>query len=181
MLITDLHLIPQSDVKGTINELESSKNFLERSEAPPRQHRDHYANPPDDTEDPNSDYDGTNDDSRRGRSKLERWTSHKERDYTAISTSLRAPEAAVPSESNTNTSSSNPKKAIGDEAAGPASSDNRHLDTVERLKRRSERFKLPMPGEKEAAPTRQADNEMTTCEAEVKLERPPRKRRWTGN
>jgi hypothetical protein len=64
---------------------------------------------------------------------------------------------------------------------GLASSDNRHLDTVERLKRRSERFKLPMPGEKETAPTRQADNEITTGETKVKPERPPRKRRWTGN
>jgi hypothetical protein len=168
------------DVKGTINEQESSKSFSKQSEAP-RPHHDHYANPPDDTDEPNSDHDGANDDSRRGRSKLERWTSHKERDYTAISTSLRASEAAVPSESSLNTSSSNPKKATGDEAMGLASSDNRHLDTVERLKRRSERFKLPMPGEKETAPTRQADNEITTGETKVKPERPPRKRRWTGN
>jgi hypothetical protein len=169
------------DVKGTINEQDSSKKISEQSEAPPRMHHDHHANLPDDTEDRNSDYDGANDDSRRGRSKLERWTSNKERDYTAISTSLRASEAAVPREPSLNTSSSNPKKTTGDEAMGLASSDNRHLDTVERLKRRSERFKLPMPGEKETAPTRQADNEITTGETEVKPERPPRKRRWTGN
>ncbi|XP_078171497.1 FIP1[V]-like protein isoform X2 [Carex rostrata] len=169
------------DAKGTINELESSKKILDRSDGPPRPHHEHYTNQPDDTDDPNSDFDYTNDDSRRGRSKLERWTSHKERDYTAISTSLRAPEAAASSESKLNTSGSNPRKIVGDETTGQASSDNRHLDTVERLKRRSERFKLPMPGEKEVAPAnRQSDNEMASFQTEVKLERPPRKRRWTG-
>ncbi|KAJ4762625.1 FIP1 -like protein [Rhynchospora pubera] len=177
----DGRLNEKSDVKGIIDEQENSKKILERSEAPPRVHHDHYTNPPEDTEDPNSDNDGTHDDSRRGRSKLERWTSHKERDYTAISTSLRAPEDAVPSESKSNISGSNTKKAVGDEAMGQASSDNRHLDTAERLKRRSERFKLPMPGEKEVAPPRQADNELVSNETEVKHERPPRKRRWTGN
>lgn len=169
------------DAKGTINELESSKKFLDHSDGPPRPHHEHYTNQPDDTDDRNSDFDYTNDDSRRGRSKLERWTSHKERDYTAISTSLRAPEAAASSESKLNASGSNPRKNVGDETTGQASSDNRHLDTVERLKRRSERFKLPMPGEKEVAPaSRQSDNEMASFQTEVKLERPPRKRRWTG-
>jgi hypothetical protein len=63
-----------------------------------------------------------------------------------------------------------------------------HLDTVERLKRRSERFKLPMPGEKEVPQSKKVDtevqppqNESAAADMEVKPERPARKRRWTGS
>lgn len=68
--------------------------------------------------------------------------------------------------------------------------DGRHLDTVEKLKRRSERFKLPLASEKdplaikkmesEPLPSSQIDTPAPT-NAEVKHERPPRKRRWISS
>ncbi|XP_039039655.1 FIP1[V]-like protein isoform X1 [Hibiscus syriacus] len=137
---------------------------------------------------------------KRGRSKLERWTSHKERDFSInskSSTSSKIKEIGEnnnieASESNTtpdepveNHSSDN--KNVGEPETKDADtrpSEERHLDTVEKLKKRSERFKLPMPKEKDAVaikmesePLPSAKNE-TPAESEVKLERPARKRRW---
>ncbi|KAL3566886.1 hypothetical protein D5086_032301 [Populus alba] len=67
-------------------------------------------------------------------------------------------------------------------------SEDRHLDTVEKLKKRSERFKLPMPGEKDAPAIKKTENEAlpsvkpeTPADSEIKPERPPRKRRWISN
>lgn len=63
--------------------------------------------------------------------------------------------------------------------------DDRHLDTVEKLKKRSERFKLPMPKEKDAVAIKKMESEAlpsakneTPADSEVKPERPARKRRW---
>ena len=66
---------------------------------------------------------------------------------------------------------------------------DRHLDTVEKLKKRSERFKLPMPTEKankagvkkiecETLPSEKIEG---PADSEVKAERPSRKRRWTSS
>lgn len=65
--------------------------------------------------------------------------------------------------------------------------DERHLSTVQKLKKRSERFKLPMPSEKETSVNRKLErketsltqSETTVADAEIKQERPPRKRRWS--
>lgn len=66
--------------------------------------------------------------------------------------------------------------------------EDRHLDTVEKLKKRSERFRLPMPSEKEAATIKKLESEVlpttnseTPVESEIKPERPARKRRWISN
>ncbi|KAI7731650.1 hypothetical protein M8C21_020329 [Ambrosia artemisiifolia] len=65
--------------------------------------------------------------------------------------------------------------------------EDKHLDTVEKLKKRNERFKLPMPIEKEALAVKKIENEPlvsalpeTRPESEVKPERPARKRRLTS-
>jgi hypothetical protein len=62
------------------------------------------------------------------------------------------------------------------------------LDTVEKLKKRSERFKLPMPSEKDAFSVKKMESEAvpsvkpeTPADSEIKPERPPRKRRWISN
>lgn len=66
--------------------------------------------------------------------------------------------------------------------------EDRHLDTVAKLKKRSERFKLPMPSEKEAVAIKKMENETlpqvqteSRTDSVIKQERPARKRRWTGN
>ncbi|KAK4790239.1 hypothetical protein SAY86_017543 [Trapa natans] len=150
-------------------------------------------------------------DSRRGRSKLERWTSQKERDFTVSSKSSsssklkelgRSSNGGTSESGNLPVESSKPddlpasdqQGAIkeGDKTGNSAEnklSDNRHLDTVEKLKKRSERFKLPMPGGKETAVAKKIENEVlsssakteTPAESETKHERPARKRRWTSN
>lgn len=142
-------------------------------------------------------------DSRRGRSKLERWTSHKERDYAALDNlqnSSLSSKAEIPktdksqweelskTEGN-NTGDSEHKDIDANQTSGKNGEDHsRHLDTVAKLKRRSERFKLPMPGEKEATTTKKVEtetqttlNEAVVTDVEIKPERPPRKRRWTSS
>lgn len=151
-------------------------------------------------------------DSKRGRSKLERWTSHKERDYSINSkTSASSKFKEIDTINNVGSSESNkipdePGKSVEPaENYHPLSSDkgvgepemkdadtrpleDRHLDTVEKLKKRSERFKTPMPNEKdpltikkmESEPLTSAKNE-TPVDSEVKHERPARKRRWISN
>jgi len=152
-------------------------------------------------------------DSRRGRSKLERWTSHKERDFSVnkSSSSLKfkdidkennnggSSEAAKPMDDPAKTVDVNNQHLLSAEARDSADTENkdadtkemgdRHLDTVERLKKRSERFKLPMPSDKEALvikklesePLPSAKSENPVVDSEVKQERPARKRRWVTN
>lgn len=153
-------------------------------------------------EDAMSDDENT-EDSRRGRSKLERWTSHKEIDYSnidnetthtfpSIKADAQVPTADVSGKSDIPAVVGNSDlKSSGDNGQASektAEERDRHLDTVERLKRRSERFKLPMPGEKEPPQSKKADTEVQTPQnespaagIEVKPERPARKRRWTGS
>lgn len=151
-------------------------------------------------------------DLRRGRSKLERWTSHKERDFSInskSSASLKFKEinknsnggiletSKIPEEPATAVEPVDKQSPIVDKKDGsnpeikgadtkPA--DDRHLDTVEKLKKRSERFKLPMPSEKDTLAIKKMESEplpSTKSEAptdsEIKQERPARKRRWISN
>ncbi|KAF0910374.1 hypothetical protein E2562_001544 [Oryza meyeriana var. granulata] len=153
-------------------------------------------------EDPMSD-DENHEDSRRGRSKLERWTSHKEIDYSSIDnenapafssikSDVQAPTADELGKSETAAVAGNSELKSGGDAGQTSDKTteerDRHLDTVERLKRRSERFKLPMPREKDAPQSKKADSEVqppqiesAAADLEVKPERPARKRRWTGS
>ncbi|CAL5402116.1 unnamed protein product [Camellia sinensis] len=151
--------------------------------------------------------------SRRGRSKLERWTSHKERDFNVnskSSSSLTVEEtdkfnnggsfslaSKLPNEFSKTVETIENQHPLGDqkdvgdleiENVNAKSLDGRHLDTVEKLKKRSERFKLPMPSEKEAMVIKKMESEplpSTQSEAradsEIKPERPARKRRWISN
>ncbi|KAL8040804.1 hypothetical protein ABFX02_10G123400 [Erythranthe guttata] len=146
-------------------------------------------------------------DSKKGRSKLERWTSHKERDFggPTMPPSLpnkppeessrkiqdaKPPQPPLVEENDTvpetNNNNVNPKAATED--------NNKHLDTVEKLKKRSERFKLPMKNEKDVSTTTVKNiesekqptlplvqTETRPTDSEIKSERPARKRRWTGN
>lgn len=149
-------------------------------------------------------------DSRRGRSKLERWTSHKERDYS-ISSKSSASLKFKEIDRNNNGGSSEasrlpdepPKKVeaveknpMGEEKDGEMENkdtdtkllEDRHLDTVEKLKKRSERFKLPLPSDKDASAIKKMESESlppvkteTPADSEIKPERPARKRRWISN
>ncbi|XVF35535.1 hypothetical protein REPUB_Repub18cG0154100 [Reevesia pubescens] len=149
---------------------------------------------------------------KRGRSKLERWTSHMERDYSINSKSsssskfkeiekinnVGSPESnKIPDElgksvepaENHHPMSDNKgvgKPEIKDADTRP--SEDQHLDTVEKLKKRSERFKLPMPKEKDAVAIKKMENEAlpsakneAPANSEIKHERPARKRRWISN
>ncbi len=151
-------------------------------------------------------------DSKRGRSKLERWTSHAERDFSInsrSSSSLKFKE----SDRNINGASLEASKPLDESAnmvevvdnqhplaeekdAGDLESkdadtkplEDRHLDTVEKLKKRSERFKLPLPSEKEVLVIKKIESEALPpakieipVDLEIKQERPARKRRWISN
>ena len=154
-------------------------------------------------------------DSHRGRSKLERWTSHKERDFGASSKSSSSLQFKDIDKDNNDGSSEAGKPAAesartvdvdnqhllsaeGKDSVDMESKDadtkglgdrqDRHLDTVERLKKRSERFKLPMPSEKDALAIKKLESEPlpsakteNPVEPEVKQERPARKRRWISS
>lgn len=150
-------------------------------------------------------------DSYRGRSKLERWTSHTERDFSInkSSTSLKfkdidkdnnggSSEVGKPMEESAKTVDGDNQQVLMAEARDSVDmesrdgdskeSGDRNLDTVERLKKRSERFKLPMPSEKEAQVIKKLESEPlpstkteNPVESEVKQERPARKRRWISN
>lgn len=147
--------------------------------------------------------------SRQGRSKLERWMSHKDRDFgitsksstskskdidthTASGASLVNKLPDEPSKQvEDNTQPSSKEKDSGGAEVNDADTkpmDDRHLDTVAKLKKRSERFKLPMPSEKDAMVIKKMESEPlpsgqieTQPDSEIKPERPARKRRWTGN
>jgi hypothetical protein len=167
----------------------------------------------------NASSDDEQQDSRKGRSKLERWTSHKERDYniSKASASLKFKETDRNSNGGSlqgsKLSDELPKKVetvekqakietvekhcTGEEKdvadaenkdTDTKPSEDRHLDTVEKLKKRSERFKLPMPSEKDAFSVKKMESEAvpsvkpeTPADSEIKPERPPRKRRWISN
>ncbi|EEF38837.1 ATP binding protein, putative [Ricinus communis] len=150
-------------------------------------------------------------DSRRGRSKLERWTSHKERDYSINSKSSASLkfkeidrnnnsgplEANKPLEEQPEAIHAVEKHPLAEErdASNVENKDNDtkpledwHLDTVEKLKKRSERFKLPMPSEKDALVVKKMESEAlpsvktdTPVDLEIKPERPARKRRWISS
>lgn len=150
-------------------------------------------------------------DSKRGRSKLERWTSHKERDYNL---NIKPSSSIKVKEIERNSSGGSPLTGkFPEESAKTAEAvdgqhhveekdaidletkdaemkpmEDRHLDTVAKLKKRSERFKLPMPSEKEAVAVKKVGNEAlppppteTPADSEIKHERPARKRRWISN
>ncbi|KAF8407227.1 hypothetical protein HHK36_006354 [Tetracentron sinense] len=166
--------------------------------------------------------DGEQQDSRKGRSKLERWTSQKEIDdkVNAQSSSLskaketdknydqslaseQREELAKTVESFDNQHTSGEDGNEGDHESKDADAvpmtgsqhvdsdkmgEDRHLDTAEKLKKRSERFKLPLPSEKDTMANRKTESETllssqseTATEAEIKQERPARKRRWISN
>ena len=149
-------------------------------------------------------------DLRRGRSKLERWTSHKERDYNISKSSASLKLKEIHRNSNGGSLQGSklpdelPKKVeivekhpvseqkdvaeVVNKDTDMKPSEDRHLDTVEKLKKRSERFKLPMPGEKDALAIKKTENEAlpsvkpeTPADSDIKPERPPRKRRWISN
>ncbi|XP_042449544.1 FIP1[V]-like protein [Zingiber officinale] len=147
--------------------------------------------------------DDENQSSRRGRSKLERWTSHKERDYDAFNNtqalstlkenvednmvdSVQADELTK-NELNNITSELDVKGDAGQIVDKTIDDQDRHLDTVAKLKKRSERFKLPMPRDKDNGSNRKLDTEVQLhnneagVDSEIKSERPARKRRWTGS
>ncbi|GAV90860.1 Fip1 domain-containing protein [Cephalotus follicularis] len=151
-------------------------------------------------------------DSRRGRSKLERWTSHKERDYS-INSKSSIPLKFKEIDRNNNGGSSETSKRPDEPAKATEAVDNqhtladekdatdleikdadtrpledRHMDTVEKLKKRSERFKLPMPIEKDPSAIKKIESEAlpaakreSPADSEIKPERPARKRRWISN
>ncbi|PIA45749.1 hypothetical protein AQUCO_01600179v1 [Aquilegia coerulea] len=154
---------------------------------------------------------------KRGRSKLERWTSNKDRDD--ITTSLKVKESGRNSKvlSSVVSEQDDQNVAVGSvedeypvveespsdlEMKDAATElppggrhvesdkvgDDRHLDAVEKLKKRSERFKTVMPSEKDTTTYRNVESEALvstqheiTAEAEVKPERPARRRRWGSN
>ncbi|KAG7023457.1 FIP1[V]-like protein, partial [Cucurbita argyrosperma subsp. argyrosperma] len=154
-------------------------------------------------------------DSKRGRSKLERWTSHKEKDFninSKSSSSLPSKETENNNGGGSSEASKNPddsmkaaaveaadnhnlaeKKDSGDPELKTGVSDtkvleDKHMDTVEKLKKRSERFKLPMPSDKEALVIKKIENEAlpssksdAPADSEIKPERPARKRRWISS
>ncbi|XP_050378143.1 FIP1[V]-like protein [Argentina anserina] len=158
--------------------------------------------------------DDEQEDLKKGRSKLERWTSHKERDFSINSKSpsnLKLKEldrgssdtSKLPDDSSKLVEAVNNQHPLADENVGdqdvkdadtkPVDSDTimegRHLDTVEKLKKRSERFKLPLPSEKEPSTIKKIETEVLpspnsdppVVESEIKPERPARKRRWVSN
>ncbi|CAH8386381.1 unnamed protein product [Eruca vesicaria subsp. sativa] len=142
-------------------------------------------------------------DSKRGRTKFERWGSHKERDDAVTAKgSSSTPSKTQEKEKGTNGRASEPlgkNRDVTEEKSGHDLAEtkdgsqkgqgDRHLDTVEKLKKRSERFKLPMPTEKDNnAGVKKLESETLPsakiegpADSEVKAERPARKRRWTSS
>ncbi|PIN09063.1 hypothetical protein CDL12_18350 [Handroanthus impetiginosus] len=146
--------------------------------------------------------------SKRGRSKLERWTSHKERDFgitTMPSSSLKNKDkdaynssrpslVSRPPEETSKKAEDKPQPLVDDKDTGAETNnvnskvmEDKHLDTVAKLKKRSERFKLPLPSEKDAVAIKKMESEPLPSgteirpDSEIKSERPARKRRWTSS
>ncbi|KAL6221386.1 hypothetical protein ACLB2K_009137 [Fragaria x ananassa] len=153
-------------------------------------------------------------DLKKGRSKLERWTSQKERDFSILSKSSSTSKfkeldrgssdgSKLPDDSSKPAETVDNQHPLPEENAGDqdikdgdtkpldidTTLEGRHLDTVEKLKKRSERFKLPLPSEKEPSTIKKIETEVLpspnsdppVVESEVKPERPARKRRWISN
>ncbi|KAF8093828.1 hypothetical protein N665_0377s0038 [Sinapis alba] len=142
-------------------------------------------------------------DSKRGRTKFERWGSHKERDDAVTAKGSSSTSSKVQEkEKGTNGRASEPlgkNRDVTEEKSGHDLAEikdgsekgpgDRHLDTVAKLKKRSERFKLPMPTEKDNnAGVKRMESETLPsakiegpADLEVKAERPSRKRRWTSS
>lgn len=132
--------------------------------------------------------------SKKGRSKLERWTSHKETDYGLdikeinVKYKDNGPATKLLEESNKPQGNAEKSKPLVEETHEDVKPpEDKHLDTVEKLKKRSERFKLPMPSEKDALAIKKIENEPLPSaqvearpESDVKPERRPRKRLWTS-
>ncbi|KAK1269516.1 hypothetical protein QJS04_geneDACA005368 [Acorus gramineus] len=139
----------------------------------------------------------------RGRSKFERWLGHGERDYNtnveSSPPSTRAKEAFI--ENQVDETTDNTVGVIDSETrdahAGPVTDalhvdtdklvEDHHLDTVEKLKKRSERFKLPLPIEKDITANKKVETEVllpvqieVCSDSQIKQERPARKRRWVS-
>ncbi|KAH6772351.1 FIP1[V]-like protein [Perilla frutescens var. frutescens] len=125
--------------------------------------------------------------SRRGHSKSKHWMIHKEKDFCATPVLLATKISEEPPEKV----EENQQPSVDDKNSGSnmnnakAKLEDNHLDSVEKLNKRSERFKLPMPSEKEAMAKKSESLSSAQTEnrrnLEIKSERPPRKRRWTGN
>ncbi|XVE97490.1 hypothetical protein REPUB_Repub03eG0024200 [Reevesia pubescens] len=189
----------QEDVSGHNNEM--GLKIDEKNENPV-----HYKSSRKHREDASSD--DEQQESKRGRSKLDPWTSHKERDFIINSKSSASSKfKEIEKVNNVGSSESNkipdePGKSVEPAENHHPLSDNkgvgepeikdtdtrpledRHLDTVEKLKKRSERFKLPMPKEKDAVAIKKMESEAlpsakteTPADSEIKQERPARKRR----
>ncbi|KAK8654859.1 hypothetical protein V6N13_107455 [Hibiscus sabdariffa] len=190
----------QEDLSGHYNETGLKRD--EKNENPVR-----YNSSRKHREDASSD--DEQQESKRGRSKLERWTSHKERDYSINSKSSASSKFKEIEKINTVEASESNKtpeepgtsvepaenhhplsdnKSVGEPETKDADarpSEDRHLDTVEKLKKRSERFKLPMPKETDATGIKKMESEAlpsdkneNPVDSEIKPERPARKRRW---
>lgn len=177
------------------SERENGENDAHANRQSPKKHK----------EEASSDEEQAN--SRRGRSKLERWTSNKDRDFstTSISSSsvrnkdidtlnTGAPMVNGLHEELSKKIEDKPQPSVEDKDTStdrnvkPELMEDKHLDTVAKLKKRSERFKLPMPSEKETVAIKKTESEPlppaeteTAPVSEIKPERPARKRRWTGN
>jgi len=148
----------------------------------------------------------------RGRSKYERWTSHKERDFSISSKSSssfkfkdldkdnndRSKESGKPVDESTKLVYTNHQPHLSVEGkdlvdmeikdARAKELEDQHSDTVDKLKKRSERFRVPTPSEKEVVVVKKLEDEPqpsaeyeNPLDSEIKQERPPRKRRWIGN
>ncbi|CAN0901068.1 FIP1[V]-like protein [Linum grandiflorum] len=144
-------------------------------------------------------------DSKKGRSKFERWSSQKEREFNKSAKLEKGDknDNGGSSEASGPVAEEVPKSGETDcvveekdvvDTAEDKDGDKKQLDdTVEKLKKRSERFKLPLAIEKDASTTKKTDTEAlplapgpgtkseSAADAEVKPERPARRRRWVGN
>ncbi|GFQ05458.1 fip1[v]-like protein [Phtheirospermum japonicum] len=187
----------QDEQSGQISEMVNSKGRTEQANVENDTHASRQSSRKHGKEASSDDEQTT--DSRRGRSKLERWTSHLERDFSSTKTLLSSSSKKSKHLDTYNSGEAPlPSKKVEDDkdasdetnnANAKAMEDNTHMDTVEKLKKRSERFKLPMPSEKEALAIKKIVNEPLPSSAqtenhpdsEIKPERPARKRRWTGN
>lgn len=161
-----------------------------------------------------SDEGGSDDEGmRKGRSKLERWTSHKdsssvpvlkahdseasfadhnhelmveqgmskEDDFKKTEVAEKLEENIASTVSKESAVNTLPQTSEHGHADHDANGDDKHLETVAKLKKRSERFKLPMPNEKEISRRVESEASVQMETSEVKQERPARKRRWVNN
>ncbi|CAN4113184.1 unnamed protein product [Withania somnifera] len=196
----------KDELSGQRNELVRSKGKFVRRTNENKIHKNHQSSR---KHQEAASSDDEQEDSRGGRSKLERWTSHKERDFgiDAKSSSLNMKDNDVHKSTGFSLSNKNQYEALKmvEDSQQPAANnkngggpeinntetkpvEDKHLETVEKLKKRSERFKLPMPSEKEAPVSKKVEADPLSSvqseippDTEVKPERPARRRRWTSN